>query len=64
MTVHGGEEVSFRYDIVSVHTGDPLGRQLSEAINIQEGAKEDGYSLNDKGEWVRPAGLEIDIRRM
>ena len=64
MTVHGGEEVDYRYDIVSVHAGDPLGRQLSEAINIQEGAKEDGYSLNDKGEWVRPAGLEIDIRRM
>ena len=47
-----------------MHTGDPLGRQLSEAMNIQAGAKENGYSLNDKGEWVRPAGLEIEIRRM
>ena len=50
--------------MVSSHTGDPLGRQLTEAMNIQMAAMCDGYSLNDKGEWVRPAGLEIEVRRM
>ena len=64
LSVHGGEEVAFRFDVVSSHTGDPLGRQLTEAMNIQMAAMCDGYSLNDKGEWVRPAGLEIEVRRM
>ena len=49
---------------LAVHSGDPLGRQLSEALNIQRGAGELDFSMNDKGEWVRPAGLEIEVRRM
>ena len=64
MTVHGGEEVNFRYDVMSIHSGDPLKRQLSEALNIQKGAKELDHRMNDKNEWVRPAGLDIEVRRM
>ena len=64
VAVHGGEEARFKFDVISSHTGDPLGRQLTEAMNIQMAATFDDYSLNDKGEWVRPAGLEIEVRRM
>ena len=64
VTVHGGEEVNFRYDVMSIHSGDPLKRQLSEALNIQKGAKELDHRMNDKNEWVRPAGLDIEVRRM
>ena len=61
---HGGDHnVEFRYDILSTHQGDSLGRQLQEALNIER-AEGEGPSLNDKGEWVRPAGLRIDVARM
>ena len=40
---------------------DVLARQLDEAIRI---AGEDGYLMNDKNEWVRPAGVFISINRM
>ena len=64
LAVHSGEEINYRFDVMSAHSGDPLGRQLSEALNIQRGAGELDFSMNDKGEWVRPAGLEIEVRRM
>ena len=64
LTAHSGEEIDYRFDVMSAHSGDPLGRQLSEALNIQRGAGELDFSMNDKGEWVRPAGLEIEVRRM
>ena len=37
-----------------------LARQLDEAIRI---AGEEGKLLNDKFEWVRPAGVAISINR-
>ena len=40
---------------------DVLARQLDEAIRI---AGEGGNLLNDKFEWVRPAGVAISINRM
>ena len=52
--VHGCEEVDYRHDIVNVHTGDPFGRQLSEVMIIQAGAKADIYSLMTK---VNGSGL-------
>ena len=64
LAVHSGEEIEYRFDVMSVHSGDPLGCQLSEAINIQRGAGELDFSMNDKGELVRPAVLEIEVRRM
>ena len=61
---HGDDRnVEFRYDILSTHQGDSLGRQLQEALNIEK-VEGEGPSLNDKGEWVRPAGLRIDVARM
>ena len=59
-----GRKLIYRYDVMSIHTSDPLRRQLSEALNIQKGAQELDHKMNDKNEWVRPAGLDIEVRRM
>ena len=62
--VHNGDgNVEFKYEIVSVHTGDPLARQLKEAQNIEAGGLTE-YSMNDKNEWMRPAGLQFTVDRM
>ena len=60
---NGDENVNFQYEIVSVHSGDPLARQLKEACNIQAGGLTE-FSMNDKNEWMRPAGLQFTVDRM
>ena len=57
------KDVNFMYEVSSVHTHDPLGRQLTEALSI-EAAGLNEYSMNDKDEWVRPSGLRINVERM
>ena len=57
------KDVNFMYEVSSVHTRDPLGRQLTEALSI-EAAGLNEYSMNDKDEWVRPSGLRINVERM
>ena len=45
--------------------GDPLGRQLDEALRIFEEVKDkDSVSMNDKLEWQRPAGIIVTASRM
>ena len=40
---------------------DPLTRQLEEAMRI---AGETGILMNDKDEWVRPAGVRVVAQEM
>ena len=53
--------VEFGYKVDKSFQDDVLARQLDEAIRI---AGEEGNLLNDKYEWVRPAGVAISINRM
>ena len=53
--VHGGEIVPFASKVTRVFK-DPLKRQLEEAYRIRN---EPGVSLNDKNEWMRPAGVRV-----
>ena len=57
---HNGLEPCYKFEVVRKFRGDPLGRQLDEAIRID---MHEGVSLNDKGEWVRPAGVRIRVER-
>ena len=59
--VHQGMNVEFGYKVDKSFQNDVLARQLDEAIRI---AGEKGNLLNDKYEWVRPAGVAISINRM
>ena len=59
---NGWKYIKFRYEVSSVHSLDPLGRQLKEALSI-EVASLNEYSLNDK-EWVQPSGLRNHVERM
>ena len=59
---NGRKYIKFRYEVSSVHSLDPLGRQLKEALSI-EVASLNEYSLNDK-EWVQPSGLRNHVERM
>ena len=59
--VHNGEKVEYGYKVDKAFKNDVLARQLDEAIRI---AGEGGNLLNDKFEWVRPAGVAISINRM
>ena len=59
--VHGGDKVEYGYKVDKTFKEDVLARQLDEAIRI---AGEEGNLLNDKFEWVRPAGVAISINRM
>ena len=44
---------------------DPLSRQLDEARRLMEEAGRDGsVMMNDKLEWIRPAGVSIAVNRM
>ena len=47
--------------MVGYFPGDILGRQLDEALRIDG---EPGKLLNDKREWIRPAGVRINVERM
>ena len=57
---HQGVFVQFGCAVVKTFPGDPLSRQLKEAILIDSHA---GPSMNDKGEWVRPASIRIRAER-
>ena len=46
-----------------MHGADPLGRQLREALNIEKGGLTE-RTMNDKQEWIRPAGLQFSVERM
>ena len=59
--VHDGEEVSFRCAVVFRFPGDPLSRHIQEAVRIDH---QEGTSMNDKSEFVRPAGVRIQAERM
>ena len=59
--VHNGRRVEFACEVVSRFPGDPLSRQLEEAVRIDH---QQGTSLNDKSEFVRPAGVRISVARM
>ena len=59
--VHRGEPVEYGYKVDKTFKRDVLARQLDEAIRI---SGEDGYLMNDKNKWVRPAGVFISINRM
>ena len=59
--MHGGVRVQFGCGVVSRFPGDPLSRQLEEAIRIDQ---QKGISLNDKAEFVRPAGVRLTAARM
>ena len=60
MKAHGGQFVDFCYSVVKTFPGDPLSRQLQEAILIDS---HDGPSMNDKREFVRPASVKIRVER-
>ena len=53
--------MEYGYKVDKTFNNDVLARQLDEAIRI---AGEEGNLLNDKYEWVRPAGVAISISRM
>ena len=59
--IHDGERVEFGYSVVRSFENDVLGRQLDEALRIE---KEEGTLLNNKSEWVRPAGVRFHVERM
>ena len=59
--VHKGEKIEFGYNVDKTFKDDVLARHLDEAIRI---AGEKGNLLNDKNEWLRPAGVAISINRM
>ena len=57
---HSGLEPEYRFEVVKKFPGDPLGRQIDEAVRIDSHT---GVSLNDKGEWMRPAAVRIRVER-
>ena len=59
-TYHNGEKINFRCEVVRAF-GDPLTRQLEEALRIR---CESGTLMNDKNEWTRPAGYNLTAQRM
>ena len=63
--MHGGRMVNFKFDVTRSFVQDPLARQLDEAKRLQEEAAMSGSVLmNDKLEWVKPAGVSISVSRM
>ena len=63
--VHNGRIVDFKYEVTRCFMNDPMSRQLDEARRIFREA-ESGQStmMNDKNEWVRPAGIVVTVSRM
>ena len=58
---HGGVLVPFGCKVVARFPGDPLSRQIQEAVRIDH---QQGTSLNDQSEFARPAGVRITAQRM
>ena len=57
--------MDFKYEVTRCFMNDPMSRQLDEARRIFPEA-ESGQStmMNDKNEWVRPAGIVVTVSRM
>ena len=53
---HPGMPFDFACEVVKKYPGDPLSRQLKEAVMIEN---HKGISMNDKQEWVRPASIRV-----
>ena len=65
LEVNGGKTVDFRFNVANTFVRDPLTRQLDEARRIlQEASRTDSTIMNDKLEWVRPAGVAISVSKM
>ena len=65
MNMHEGRLVDFKFEVTKAFIRDPLARQLDEARRLQEEAKrEDSVMMNDKLEWVAPAGIIVSVSRM
>ena len=65
MNMHQGRLVDFKFEVTKAFIRDPLARQLDEARRLQEEAKrEDSVMMNDKLEWVAPAGIIVSVSRM
>jgi hypothetical protein len=56
---HGGEEKKFVMKIDRTFRKDPLLRQITEAIDIQD--TEEQYRMNSKAEWHQPRVPRISI---
>ena len=54
--VHQGRIVDFGYSVVRMFSGDPLSRQIEEAILIDNHG---GPSMNNQREFVRPASVRL-----
>ena len=60
---HEGEFVDFGCAVVSTFNGDPLSRQIEEAMRIDREASSGSVVMNDKREWVRPASIQMRAER-
>ena len=60
---HDSEKVEFGYRVLKKFQGDPLGRQIDEAIRIEDESGNERM-MNNKLEWVRPAVVRIAVERM
>ena len=58
---HDGVFVPFGCKVVARYPGDPLSRQIQEAVRID---CQQGTSLNDQSEFTRPAGIRMTAHRM
>ena len=58
---HDGVFVPFGCKVVACYPGDPLSRQIQEAVRID---CQQGTSLNDQSEFTRPAGIRMTAQRM
>ena len=54
-----GEFVEFGCAVVLTFAGDPLSRQIEEAVRIDREASSGSVVMNIKREWIRPASIEI-----
>ena len=62
---HNGQILPFKYTVTSSFEMDPLSRQLDEARRIwREAQREDSILMNDKLEWLRPAGVVVTASRI
>ena len=65
VNMHEGRLVDFRFEVTKAFLRDPLARQLDEARRLQEEAeRQDSIMMNDKLEWVAPAGVIVSVSKM
>ena len=58
--VHESKIVDFGYSVVKMFPGDPLSRQLKDAVLIVNHC---GPSMDDQREFVRPASVRLRAER-